>query len=100
MGPTPVDRDPPERPLAMRIGVLGAARIAPAAVLKPARVVDDVEIAAVAARDRGRAEAFAARYGVPAVHGSYAELLADPSLDAVYIPLPNGLHGSWSLAAL
>jgi predicted dehydrogenase len=84
----------------VRIGVLGAARIAPAALMKPARAVDDVEVAAVAARDRSRAQAFATRYGVPAVHDSYASLLADPSLDAVYIPLPNGLHEQWTLAAL
>jgi predicted dehydrogenase len=84
----------------MRIGVLGAARIAPAALLKPAQAVEGVEVAAVAARDRGRAQAFAARHGVPAVHDSYASLLADPSLDAVYIPLPNGLHAQWTLAAL
>jgi predicted dehydrogenase len=57
-------------------------------------------VAAVAARDRRRAEAFAARHGVPAVHDSYASLLADPSIDAVYIPLPNGLHAQWTLAAL
>jgi predicted dehydrogenase len=84
----------------MRIGVLGAARIAPAALVKPARVVDGVEVAAVAARDRRRAEVFAARYGVPTVHDSYAGLLADPSLDAVYVPLPNGLHAQWTLSAL
>jgi predicted dehydrogenase len=68
--------------------------------VKPARVVEGVEVGAVAARDRGRAQAFAARYGVPAVHDSYADVLADPSLDAVYIPLPNGLHAQWTLAAL
>jgi predicted dehydrogenase len=84
----------------VRIGVLGAARITPAALMKPARVVDGVEVGAVAARDRSRAEAFAARYGVPAVHDSYDSLLADPSLDAIYIPLPNGLHARWMLAAL
>jgi predicted dehydrogenase len=84
----------------MRIGVLGAARIAPTALIKPARVVDGVEVAAVAARDRRRAEAFAAEHGVPAVYGSYGELLADPSLDAVYVPLPNGLHAQWTSAAL
>ncbi|HEY6792952.1 MAG TPA: Gfo/Idh/MocA family oxidoreductase [Trebonia sp.] len=84
----------------MRIGVLGAARIAPAALMKPARVIDGVEVGAVAARDRQRAQAFAARYGGLAVHDSYAALLADPSLDAVYIPLPNGLHAQWTLAAL
>jgi predicted dehydrogenase len=84
----------------VRIGVLGSARIAPAALMRPARVVDGVEVGAVAARDRRRAEAFAARYGVPAVHDSYADLLGDPSLDAVYVPLPNGLHAQWTLAAL
>ena len=84
----------------MRIGVLGAARIAPTAMMKPARIVEGVEVAAIAARDRRRAEAFAAKHGVPTVHGSYAELVADPSLDAVYIPLPNGLHGRWTMAAL
>ena len=84
----------------MRIGVLGAARIAPAALMRPARVVDGVEVGAIAARDRRRAQAFAARHGVPAVHDSYAAVLADPSLDAVYIPLPNGLHARWALAAL
>jgi predicted dehydrogenase len=80
--------------------VLGAARIAPHALLKPARAVDGVEVAAVAARDRGRAQVFAAKYGVPTVHDSYAELVADPSLDAVYVPLPNGLHAQWTLAAI
>ena len=84
----------------MRIGVLGAARITPTALIRPARVVAGVTVAAVAARDRGRAEAFAAKWGVPAVHGSYADLVADPSLDAVYVPLPNGLHAEWTLAAL
>jgi predicted dehydrogenase len=84
----------------MRIGVLGAARIAPAALMRPARVVDGVQVAAVAARDRARAEAFAAKFGVPTVHGSYDDLVNDPSLDAVYIPLPNGLHAQWTLAAI
>jgi predicted dehydrogenase len=84
----------------MRIGVLGAARIAPAALVRPARAVDGVEVGAVAARDRGRAEAFATRHGVPAVHDSYGDLLEDPALDAVYIPLPNGRHARWTLAAL
>jgi predicted dehydrogenase len=84
----------------MKIGVLGAARIAPTALLKPARVVDGVEVAAVAARDRGRAAAFAARHGVATVYDSYADLVADPSLDAVYVPLPNGLHAEWTTAAI
>ena len=55
----------------LRIGILGAARIAPAAVIKPARRVDGVRVAAVAARDRARADAFAAKHGIPTVHAAY-----------------------------
>ena len=80
--------------------MLGAARIAPAAVVRAAGAVDGVEVAAIAARDRDRAARFARRHGVPTVHGSYAELVADPSLDAVYVPLPNGLHARWTRAAI
>ena len=84
----------------VRIGVVGAARIAPTALVRPARVVDGVEVGAIAARDRGRASAFAAKHGIPVVHDSCQDLLADPALDAVYVPLPNGRHAQWILAAL
>jgi predicted dehydrogenase len=84
----------------VRIGVLGAARIVPAALVRPARAVGTVEVSAVAARDAGRARAFADQHGIARVHDSYRELLDDPHLDAVYVPLPNGLHGKWTLAAL
>jgi predicted dehydrogenase len=84
----------------IRIGVLGAARITPAAVIRPARHVEGAEVVAVAARDRDRAAAFATKHGVGRVVGSYEELVADPDIDAVYNPLPNGLHGRWTLAAL
>ena len=55
---------------------------------------------AVAARDRSRADVFAAKHGIPNVHDSYAALLADPEIDAIYNPLPNGLHAEWTIAAL
>jgi predicted dehydrogenase len=84
----------------IRLGILGAARIAPAAVIGPARGVDDVSVTAVAARDRTRAEAFADKHGIPRVLTDYRAMVEDPDLDAVYIPLPNGLHGHWTLAAL
>ncbi|MBX9789328.1 MAG: Gfo/Idh/MocA family oxidoreductase [Pirellulales bacterium] len=88
-------------PDVVRIGILGAARIVPEALLKPAKqLAGTVEVAAVAARDRARAEAFAAKHGIGRVAGSYAELLADPQLDAIYIPLPNSLHAEWSIRAL
>ena len=84
----------------LRIGVLGAAAIAPAALVVPARDDLEVSVAAVASRDRTRAAAFAAQHGIPTVHDSYEALVADPGLDAVYNPLPNGLHGQWTVAAL
>jgi predicted dehydrogenase len=84
----------------VRIGILGAARIAPSAVIKPARNVGEAVIDAVAARDRSRADAFASKHGIPKVHDSYSALVADPEIDAIYNPLPNGLHAEWTVAAL
>jgi predicted dehydrogenase len=84
----------------LRVGVLGAARIAPSALIKPAKDNAEVVVAAVAARDGSRARAFAAKHGIARVHESYEALIADPDLDAVYNPLPNGLHGKWTRAAL
>ncbi|WP_243639793.1 Gfo/Idh/MocA family protein [Streptacidiphilus pinicola] len=84
----------------VRIGLLGAAAIAPSALIGPARVTPRVEVVAVAARERARAEAFARKHAVPVVHDGYEAVLADPDVDAVYIPLPNGLHAEWTLKAL
>jgi predicted dehydrogenase len=84
----------------VRIGILGAARIAPLAIVNPARENDEVIVCAIAARDESRAQAFAGKHGIARVHDSYESLLADPDLDAVYIPLPNGLHGRWIRNAL
>jgi predicted dehydrogenase len=84
----------------LRIGVLGAARIAPAALVKPAASLPEVEVAAVAARDRSKAERFAAKHGIARVHDDYQAVLDDPEIDAIYNPLPNGLHAEWTIAAL
>ncbi len=84
----------------LRIGILGAARIAPAALIKPASETDGVEVTAVAARDGAKAQAFATKHGIAHVRTSYAELIADPAIDAIYNPLPNGLHGHWTIEAL
>ncbi|MFD7001429.1 Gfo/Idh/MocA family protein [Streptomyces mirabilis] len=83
----------------LRIGVLGAARIAELSIVGPARATGH-RLVAVAARDRGRAEAFAARHGVERVADSYASLVTDPEIEVVYNPLANSLHGPWNLAAL
>jgi predicted dehydrogenase len=84
----------------IRIGVLGAARIAPSALIKPAKDNAEVVVDAVAARDGSRARAFAAKHGIARVHDSYDALIADPNVDAIYNPLPNGLHGKWTRAAV
>jgi len=84
----------------LRIGVLGAARIAPMALVAPARRTGVARVVAVAARDPGRARTFAARHGIPIVAESYEALLAHPDVDAVYNPLPNSLHAVWTIRAL
>ena len=88
------------KPLTIRIGTLGAARITPRALIAPARAVPGIEVAALAARDLAKARAFAAKHGIPRVHASYEELVADPTIDAVYNPLPNSLHCEWTIRAL
>ena len=84
----------------LRIGTLGSARISQAALIEPAASVPEVIVAAAAARDLPRAEAYALRHGLEKAYGSYEELLADPDIDAVYNPLPNSLHGPWTLQAI
>ena len=84
----------------LRIGILGAARIAPNALLAPARKVPGVMVAAIAARDPDRARAFADRHAIGRVLPDYQTLVTDPDLNAVYIPLPNGRHAEWVLAAI
>ena len=84
----------------IRFGILGAAAIAPNALIKPARQRAGVTVTAVAARDVARATEFAARHGIDRVLPSYAEMIDDPDIDAIYIPLPNGLHGEWTIRAI
>jgi predicted dehydrogenase len=84
----------------LKIGILGAARIAPAALVKPARRTGKAQVVAVSARDGDKARDYAKKHKIPRVVGTYEDLLADPEIDAVYIPLPNGLHGRWTIAAL
>jgi predicted dehydrogenase len=84
----------------LRIGTLGAARITSNALIKPAREVPEVEVVALAARDPARAEEFARKHGIPKVHASYEDVIADPDVDAIYNPLPNSLHAEWTLQAI
>lgn len=84
----------------LRFGVLGAARIAPKALVLPAAKLPSVEVTRVAARDRSRAEAFATEHGIANVSDSYADLITADDVDVVYNPLPMSLHAEWTIAAL
>ena len=57
------------------------------------------EVVAIASRDTGRAREVARELDIPRAYGSYEALLADPDVEAVYIPLPNHRHLEWTLAA-
>jgi len=83
----------------LRVGILSTAKINDA-ILTGARASAGAEVVAVASRDRGRAEAYAAEKGIASAHGSYEDLLADESVEAVYVPLPNSMHLPWSERAL
>ena len=83
----------------LRIGILGAAKIAPAAVIFPAHATGHT-LVAVGARDKARASEFAKQYQIEKAYGSYQEVIDDPEVDVVYNALFNGAHGPWNLKAL
>jgi len=83
----------------MRFGVLGAARIARNSFVPGVRGSTQAQLHAVASRDLERARSFATEFDMPRAYGSYAELLADADVDAVYIALPNSFHVEWTIAA-
>lgn len=84
----------------LAFGVLGAAKIAREKVIPGMRACRSAEVVAIASRDVGRAAEVAAALGVPRSFDSYEALLADPAIDAIYIPLPNHLHAPWAIRAL
>jgi xylose dehydrogenase (NAD/NADP) len=85
--------------MAMKWGIMSTARIN-RLFLAGARQAANVELLAVASRDRPTAERYAAEHGIERAHASYEALLADPDVEAVYIPLPNSLHLEWAERAL
>lgn len=86
--------------MTLRIGILGAARVAVYAMIAPARDVAGVTVVGVAARDPDRARAYAQTHSIPLVFPTYDALIASPDIDAVYNALPPNLHARWSIAAL
>lgn len=84
----------------IRIGIIGAARVATYAMIAPAQARRDVVVAAVAARDPARARAYAETHGIGRVHDSYAALAADPGIDLVYVATPPAFHLEQALLAV
>ena len=80
-------------------GILGTARIN-RLVIPAIRASARSELSAVASRDRGRAERYAAEWRIPRAVESYDALLNDPAIDIIYIPLPNSEHAEWTVRAL
>src|SRR5262249_5641352 len=80
-------------------GILGCGTIATNAVAPAIRWSQNGELVAIASRDAATARAKAEAVAAPRAHASYEALLADPSIDAVYIGLPNGIHAEWALRA-
>jgi predicted dehydrogenase len=85
--------------VAVTWGILSTADIN-RKLIPGAKASPKVDLAAVASRDGERAEEFARTWEIDGAYGSYEELLADPEIEAVYIPLPNTLHSEWSIRAL
>lgn len=81
-------------------GVLGTANIARGCTIPGMKLAENCELYAVAGRSAEKAERFRAEFGFERAYGSYEALLADPAVEAVYIPLPNTLHCEWVLRAV
>jgi xylose dehydrogenase (NAD/NADP) len=84
---------------AVKWGILSTADIN-RQVIPGLRASAKADLVAVASRDQPRAEEYAQLWEIPRAYGTYEELLADPELEAVYIPLPNSLHVEWTIKAL
>ena len=84
----------------VRWGILGAAGIADWGLMPGMKLTNVAALAAVASRTLTKAQAFAAKHGARKAYGSYEELLADPEIEVVYVPVPNGLHAEWSIKAM
>lgn len=83
----------------LRIGILGAARIAPAAVVQPARAIAGVEVVCVGARSLASAQNFAAAHGIRTANEGYAAVAGSGDVDLVYVALPTSLHAEWTIRA-
>jgi D-xylose 1-dehydrogenase (NADP+, D-xylono-1,5-lactone-forming) len=86
-------------PRKIRWGILGYARIARENLIPAMQRASNSEFFAIASRDKSKLAECRARFNVPRTFHGYDELLRDPEVDAVYIPLPNSLHREWTIQA-
>jgi predicted dehydrogenase len=83
----------------LKWGVLGCAAFARSTAIPAMKLAESVELVGIASRSKEKAEAFAQEFGFTRTYGSYEEMLADPEIEAVYNPLPNGMHPEWTIKA-
>lgn len=83
----------------LRWGILGTARIASEQLIPAMKKTNGAEVYAVASRNFEKGLVFAQKHEIPKIYGNYDELLMDPEIDVVYIPLPNHLHAEWAIKA-
>lgn len=84
----------------LRFGIMGTARIARNSMIPGIIKSERCEVAAIASRNKEKAAEVAKQFNIQTYYGSYEELLDDPEIDAVYIPLPNHLHKPWTIKAI
>lgn len=83
----------------VRWGILSTANIGREQVVPALQAAERCEVVAIGSRSLGSAAAYAAALGIEKTYGSYGQLLHDPDIDAIYIPLPNHMHAEWAIAA-
>lgn len=84
----------------IRFGILSTANIGRKYVTPAIQLANQCDVVAIASRNLQNAESYALDFNIPKAYGSYEKLLADPEIDAIYIPLPNHLHVEWSIKSL
>lgn len=83
----------------VRLGILGCAAVSEYAIIAPSRLDAGTVVAAAASRDIEKARKFARQHGIDKAQ-TYDQMLSDPELDAIYVPLPNSMHCEWTVRAL
>ena len=86
--------------MAVRIGILGCARIARTALLDIAKDIPEIEVRAISSRSLATSREWADQYGIGLALEGYDALIARDDIDAIYVPLPNSLHAHWTIRAL